>query len=110
MSNVTGHDQGAGERESCFDRILRERLQDFFDRSVQVDLEKAPKQGKPARLNLDEQKVLKAHLDHIAPQMLWQDFRQILSWICFQLFQKDSILVDLANDLTIGRTRDAHAN
>ena len=86
VRDVTGHNYRTGQRQARFDRILRKLLADFIHRTVQVNL------------------------DHFVIKMLVRHLRKVLRRIMFEILDKDTVLGDLAQNLTVGRARNTQTN
>ena len=78
MRDIPCYDDGAGEGETSGHGMLAQLSQNFRHRPVEVDLDDMPFQ------------IFVCHI--------WKVF----GWIGFKLFQKDALLGDFSEDLSIG--------
>ncbi|CST12086.1 Uncharacterised protein [Shigella sonnei] len=85
VCNISTHNNGASERQTSGNRILRKLGEDLFHRAVKVDLHRFAFTG--------------------LTQFLWN----VLTWIVFQFFDPDTFAVDFRFNVTVSGAGDAHA-
>ena len=88
VRDVARDDEPAGQGERRGDRVLRQLRQDLRHRAVQIDADEAV----------------------VAPGLRCVADREELLGMPFQLLEPDPVLVDLAQDVAVGRAGHAHSD